>query len=609
MKFLFTSTLAVGLLLSFDANASTLDGLRVNPVKYPRSVKISFDKHLYDLKTEAGLVSVKKAFEKKQSSFDPKTQKKEIKLYAELIELVELALDKAGNSKDRADAVVHILEIVDTFRNFDRSPVPRKVDVPFTLPALLFDYLNNPMGEGTTVATNLNYTQEKPKDLSLVDPLPSTFWQRPKSITNADVFFGFNRRTKPQIENSICTYDSPKTSLGAHPGFTVLCGKDEIKVKFGEENTEPFAVRIFHILGFNAEPVDFAEQVQIQYSRKLLQDFNGRTSPSTKITIAGIPVGKRPLFGFFNPFDYVTKVVLRNGTEISASVAQKTLLLQNSSDKPNFSDKNINEEFENQISIFVFAASNIQEKEKNVKSIGAWDWNRIGHAERRELRGAALLSGWLNWYDSRWDNTRLKFLETPNGLELRHYISDLGSVLGRAKDFLTSKSGDVDAFPWGFTELIETWERVYPNREVPLIKVYRFTFKKFHLAYDDNNAFREMTMDDARWMGRMIAQITEKQITEALVASGFSSAQVRLYVEKLVARRDRMIKDVRLDNEIAPLRPQGIDKKINYDPSRDGLIRVEINGTLITAPDRGDKIIKGEFVSPNSSAQSRQLNP
>ena len=68
-------------------------------------------------------------------------------------------------------------------------------------------------------------------------------------------------------------------------------------------------------------------------------------------------------------------------------------------------------------------------------------------------------------------------------------------------------------------------------------------------------AFRAMTVDDARWMARLIGQLTETQLRDALEASGYTGDEARLYLDKLVHRRDRMIRDLKLDNEIPLLRP------------------------------------------------------
>jgi hypothetical protein len=64
-----------------------------------------------------------------------------------------------------------------------------------------------------------------------------------------------------------------------------------------------------------------------------------------------------------------------------------------------------------------------------------------------------------------------------------------------------------------------------------------------------------MTVDDARWMARLIGQFTEQQIIDALEASGFTPSEVQIYADKLVSRRDHLIRDLQLTKEIALLRP------------------------------------------------------
>ena len=53
-----------------------------------------------------------------------------------------------------------------------------------------------------------------------------------------------------------------------------------------------------------------------------------------------------------------------------------------------------------------------------------------------------------------------------------------------------------------------------------------------------------MTIDDAQWMARLIGQLTEPQIVQALIGSGYDSAHVRLYAAKLIRRRDQMVMDL-----------------------------------------------------------------
>jgi hypothetical protein len=63
---------------------------------------------------------------------------------------------------------------------------------------------------------------------------------------------------------------------------------------------------------------------------------------------------------------------------------------------------------------------------------------------------------------------------------------------------------------------------------------------------EPNVAFEAMTLEDARWMARLIAQLTEKQIREALRVSGFNAEAVNVLSEKLLNRRSRMLHDLQL---------------------------------------------------------------
>ena len=109
-------------------------------------------------------------------------------------------------------------------------------------------------------------------------------------------------------------------------------------------------------------------------------------------------------------------------------------------------------------------------------------------------------------------------------------------------------------------------------------------------------AFKEMTLDDARWMARMIAQLTEAQMVQALVASGWDSAEVRLLTEKLINRRDRMIVDLELAGEIPLLRPAGVNRDFSYDPAKEGPIAITLqNGTIFSAPVSDQRVVAGRI--------------
>jgi hypothetical protein len=207
-------------------------------------------------------------------------------------------------------------------------------------------------------------------------------------------------------------------------------------------------------------------------------------------------------------------------------------------------DYPFNRHVEEQVDHLVTVAANVQINDQRVRSIGPWDFGQIGHEDLRELRGAGLLAAWLGWFDSRFDNTRLKIVQDGQGTELKHYFADLGGCLGKSDGWFGWRDEDVESFPWCFTR-----PEVRQGRGRMTIP-FRIVN---HRPVEATPAFREMTIDDARWMGRLIGQLTEEQVLDALAASGFAEEKRHCYAGKLRQRRNTMIADLGLGGEQPPL--------------------------------------------------------
>jgi hypothetical protein len=143
---------------------------------------------------------------------------------------------------------------------------------------------------------------------------------------------------------------------------------------------------------------------------------------------------------------------------------------------------------------------------------------------------------------------------------LQFFFTDLGAGMGGATGWFTLHGEDPNKLAWTFTR--PAIGRGPGRMTTP------FRIVHFHTLVP-TPAFREMTVDDARWMARLIGQLTEDQLASALIASGYGNAEVKLYVEKLVSRRDRMIRDLNLADEIPLLRPAGVNQQFSFDPATD----------------------------------------
>jgi hypothetical protein len=492
-------------------------------------------------------------------------------------------LRKHQGSTSRDDLIFELLELVQAVNNNQRPPVPEKIEA-FTVPHLLTKKMSNPVGRGLTPATNLQPSTGA--DLSLRDPKPTTFWRRPDRISSQNMYFGFGRTNRFELMREACRYSNPKESSGLNPGFEVESAGTVYKIKFGEVSSEPFAARIFDALGYHVDPTDYCDGVKVQYDRRMFLEFHSRKPLTTRFTLFGfIPIHTLEMQKHFDPFNYIAFAVLRNGQRWSGAELKAHLLRDSKRGHPEKDAENFNPEVEAQIDYLVTKAANVQEKETVGKNIGPWDFGQLDHADRREIRGAGLLAAWLGWFDTRFDNTRVRVLRSHGQTELVHYFSDLGGVLGETSGWLYSRGERPNAFPWTFTRSPGCHER----DGLPPLRLHGYK------PLEPTAAFTAMTMDDARWMGRLIAQLTEPQILEALVGSGYASAEAKLYLEKLLSRRDRMLCDLGLENEVRLFHPSGYNRKFDYEPAKDGPITVSFGGQKISAAVGGKWVKQGKL--------------
>ena len=506
--------------------------------------------------------------------------------------LIAGALTDEKAIEARCDALVELAEIGDSLDLATRNPTPRRIDV-VVAPFLFYDLMHNPVGKGKTAAGT---------DPGLREPVRSTFWSRPSNIASRNLYEEFGPILR--VDDTICAYDEPKTSYGTTPGLTMKCGAQTIKVKFGEHenqkrDTEVALTRLFDALGYHVEPNDYAPRIRIRYERRLLLEFNSRKSLDITYTIFGfIPVAHQIVQKPQDPFRYIRSAVMKDGTVLSPEDLARALIrpeilarsARASKKHPNgTSAEHYRQDataFERGLDHLVLVEANVQSRGAGGHNIGPWSWDRLGHSERREVRGVALLFAWTNCFDVRWDNNRLK----RDGDGIRHVISDLGNGLGRADNYKVDAQGLVNDFPWTFTEPPVVDRRGRERKSFRIVS-YQPVF--------GNHAFRDMTVDDMRWMARLIAQLTESQIQQALIAAGYTSAEVRLYAEKLVGRRDRMIQDLGLAKEIPLLRPRGVERALNYDPAKDGRMEVSAaDGAALHPLESRDLVIRGGRVEP-----------
>lgn len=444
--------------------------------------------------------------------------------------------------RDREERLGRCAEITTAVRRGRDSPVPERIDVAWGA-VTFWQHALNPVGRGRRPAV---HPARGPGPEADAVHRPSTFWTPPGDVGSRDLGAGFGRGRMPDHDDIVWSYAGPKTGTGAHPGFEVRTGGRRLKVKFAEVHSEPFASRVFDALGYHVPVVDHAPRIRVAYDRRLLREFHQRTELVTRLQLLGfIPVHHLRYQRRHDPFDFVRAARLVDGTEITSDEFRRRLLpdsqgIRFAEDQPEAFDR----EFEARVAWLVFEGVNVEVDDGAGHAVGRWGYGDLDHADRQELRGLALLAAWLAWFDSRPVNTRLRVL-APAG-DLRHEITDLGGCLGRSPGFMIASWERPEHFSDRFTR---PERRQGPGRMTIPFRITGYQ------PVVETPAFRAMTVGDARWMARWIGGLSEAQLADALAAAGFGAADARWYLDRLVARRDTMIRDLGLGSEIAPLRP------------------------------------------------------
>ena len=427
---------------------------------------------------------------------------------------------------ERMACARQISEITAAIENNSRSPVPRQIDV-LQLPFVHYRYISGRVGLGTIPAVNLRPGTNEARS-SERQPTASTFWSAPINIAAQDLNSGFGRTERPAFEGILWTYAEAKTGFGAHPGFEVQNGKHRLKIKFGELQSEPFTARIFHALGYHVDATDYSPSLKVKYDRRIFTEFNSRKPVDTKISMMGVlPVWTIHFQPAHDPFNFLAGAVLGDGRTLTPPQLRQAL-----------SRHTIDTDLESRIAYLITAPANVQLKNPDEKNIGPWDFGQLQHEDLRELRGAGLLAAWVGWFDSRFDNTRLRVVKRGDAFKLKHVFSDVGGGLGKSVGWSGWRGEAPDEFPDSFTE-----PEVFQGKG-KMTKPFRVVNFR---PIEPTPAFQEMTIDDARWMARLMAQLTERQIKDALRASGFDETNVQLYLRKLVTRREKMLRDLKVE--------------------------------------------------------------
>lgn len=178
-----------------------------------------------------------------------------------------------------------------------------------------------------------------------------------------------------------------------------------------------------------------------------------------------------------------------------------------------------------------FTNARFEARPANWKRMGEWKWKRNPFINTPEFQGLKIMMALINNWDMKDSNNEI--IKVRGSDELQYIISDLGATFGHASTtpifwrITRSRNNPVNYSKSNFLE------KVKGDRVV------------LHFGGKNRGLIKNITIQDAQWMGSWLSQLSDRQIRDAFRAANYRPDQVNL-LARVVRERT---------NELVSLRP------------------------------------------------------
>jgi len=171
------------------------------------------------------------------------------------------------------------------------------------------------------------------------------------------------------------------------------------------------------------------------------------------------------------------------------------------------------------------------------KKVERWAWDSNPFVGTRELDGLKVLMALLNNFDLKTLNNKIVRPSKKNDNDparLIYYVSDLGATLGSTGKWFTSLPlwGELPAGTQGrpkdFAE----------HRFIAGVSQGVVSFHEKRLRA--GRALEGVRVENARWMGNLLARLSDQQLSDAFRAGGFDQTETAIYLRALHDRINQL---------------------------------------------------------------------
>jgi hypothetical protein len=165
--------------------------------------------------------------------------------------------------------------------------------------------------------------------------------------------------------------------------------------------------------------------------------------------------------------------------------------------------------------------SRFEARPKGFKRLEEWLWDENPFVGSNELQGLKVLLAMLDNWNLKNENNKIIFVREDEGgtSELRYIVSDF--------DLQLDKSGDSPSI----------WHSRSGTRiNVRFIERVKNNLVEFGYAGKHKERMTQVTIQQAKWIGRLLARLSDQQLRDALRAGNYSVEQIEVLKDILRSR-------------------------------------------------------------------------
>jgi hypothetical protein len=166
-----------------------------------------------------------------------------------------------------------------------------------------------------------------------------------------------------------------------------------------------------------------------------------------------------------------------------------------------------------------FANVRFEARPDEQKRLENWSWDKNQFAGTKEFAGLVVMMALVNNWDLKDTNNKIIYVPGASGGELRYVVSDLGATFGKTGNFITHSRNEPEKYiKTKFVEKVEGG-RV-----------------KFDYNGKMGSLFDNITVEQAKWIGDVLSQLSEEQVKDAFRAANYPAEDVEGLAQEVLAR-------------------------------------------------------------------------